>query len=106
MILNLNVQITRRLGDPVVCETQPGDCLFFHRLDLSNILTTNKNDRRNSGGTLRQKDMKMQLCQIPNLSLQQRSALKWSEHLPGQEMEPGAGLQPGSTFYCQGQVYI
>jgi len=27
-------QITRRLGDPVVCETQPGDCLFFH----SNVL--------------------------------------------------------------------
>ena len=33
-----DVQITRRLGDPVVCETQPGDCLFFHRLDLSIII--------------------------------------------------------------------
>ena len=34
------IQITRRLGNAVVCETQPGDCLFFHRLDLSIIITT------------------------------------------------------------------
>ena len=32
---------------------------------------------------------------ISNFPLQQRSALKWSKYLPGQEMEPGAGLQPG-----------
>ena len=29
--------------------------------------------------------------------LQQCSSLKWPKHLPGQEMEPGAGLQPGPT---------
>ena len=28
-------------------------------------------------------------------SLQQRSALQWSKYLPGQAVEPGAGLQPG-----------
>ena len=35
--------------------------------------------------------------------LQQCSSLKWPEHLPGQEMEPGAGFQPGPTpfFFCQ-----
>ena len=32
---------------------------------------------------------------ISNFPLQQRSALKWSKYLPGQEMEPGPGLQPG-----------
>lgn len=41
-------QITRELGQPVVCETSPGDCLFFH----SNLLhssgpNTSQDYRRN-----------------------------------------------------------
>ena len=30
-MINDKYQIEKRLGAPVVCETQPGDCLFFHR---------------------------------------------------------------------------